>query len=175
MIFRKFILILLIFGVSEIYGQPSNDESFLKKKHLKYLAPKLKGRNLGRTVIFGDLNGDGIKDAFIDWCVEATDDDRFAGGGNALMFLSCIDEGFSVYIRKGGEYVLTTNKSKDSFTDYDFSYQANKIINGKIICSTNKYANNDPRCCPSLVSTIYLIFKDNKIIKPEQNPKITKQ
>jgi len=168
-----FAIALLAANIS--FGQTSPDEALLKKKHLQYLTPRLDGRTAKMEILFGDLNGDGVKDAFIDWCIEATDDDRDAGGGNALMFLQCMEEGFAVYIKTENEYVISADKGKSYFTDEGFSFEAEKIENGKIICSNLSYADDDPRCCPSLIRTIYLVFKNNKIEKPEQNVKVTKK
>jgi hypothetical protein len=168
-------LAVIILTTNILFGQNSNDEALLKKKQLQYLTPRLDGRTAKMKVLFGDLNGDGIKDAFIDWCIEATDNDRDAGGGNALMFLQCEEEGFTVYIKTGKEYVLIADKGKDNFTDEGFAYDAYKIENEKIFCSNISYADDDPRCCPSLKRTIYLIFQNNKIMKPDQKVKVTKQ
>jgi hypothetical protein len=176
MISRQIItLAVSILATNISFGQTQNDIAILKKKHLQYLTPRLDGRRPNMTIIFGDLNGDGIKDAFIDWCIEANDEDRDVGGGNALMFLDCMEEGFSVYIKKGNEYVLTADKGKDYFTDEGFPYNADKIEKGKIFCSNISYAEDDGRCCPSLKRTIYLVFKNNKIVKPDQIAKVTKE
>jgi hypothetical protein len=173
---KKILSVALTLIVTSIsIGQTSNDNALLKKKHLQYLTPRLEGRTAKMKILFGDLNGDGIKEAFIDWCIEASDKDRDAGGGNALMFLQCMEEGFAVYIKKGNDYVLLADKGKNYFTDEGFSFDAEKIENGKIICFNLSYADKDPRCCPSLKRTIYLVFKNNKIVKPEQTAKVTKQ
>lgn len=168
-------LMVAIIATNIAFGQSTNDEALLKKKHLQYLTPRLDGRTVKMTIIFGDLNGDGLKDAFIDWCIEATDNDRDAGGGNALMFLECMEHGFSAYIKTGNEYVLAADKGKDNFSDEGFSYNAEKIENGKIICSGIAYADDDPRCCPSLKRSVFLVFSNNKIVKPDQTAKVTKQ
>ena len=173
---RKFLTIAIVFLATNIaLGQSQSDEILLKEKHLQYLTPRLDGRTAKMKILFGDLNGDGIKDAFIDWCIEATDNDRDAGGGNALMFLQCMEEGFAVYIKTGNNYILTVDKGKDYFSDEGFAYEADKIESGKIICSNIFYANDDPRCCPSLIRTIYLVFMNNKIVKPDQIPQVTKK
>jgi hypothetical protein len=168
-------LAVAILATNIVFGQNANDTALLKKKHLQYITPRLDGRSAKMTILFGDLNGDGIKDAFIDYCIEATDQDTDAGGGNALMFLQCMGQGFAVYIKTGSEYVLKADKGKDYFTDEGFAYDADKIENGKIICSNISYADDDPRCCPSLKRRIYLVFQNNKIVKPEQKVVVSKQ
>ena len=76
---RKFLTIAIVFLATNIaLGQSQSDEILLKEKHLQYLTPRLDGRTAKMKILFGDLNGDGIKDAFIDWCIEATDNDRDA-------------------------------------------------------------------------------------------------
>lgn len=175
MIARQILVIFVAILTANIsLGQKPNDIALLRKKHLQYLTPRLEGRTSKMKVIFGDLNGDGVNDAFIDWCIEATDDDQDAGGGNALMFLQCVKEGFSVYIKTGNDYVLMADKLKNNFTDEGFSYEADKIDNGKIFCYNTSYAEDDPRCCPSLKRKIYLVFKGNKIVKPTQKVNVTK-
>jgi hypothetical protein len=167
--------VFAVLAVNISFGQTANDVALLKKKHLQYLTPRLDGRTAKMKILLGDLNNDGVKDAFVDWCIEATDEDRDAGGGNALMFLKCMEEGFSVYIKTGNEYVLLADKGKSYFTDEGFSFDAAKIEKGKIFCSNLSYADDDPRCCPSLKKTIYLVFKNSKIEMPEQIVKVTKQ
>jgi hypothetical protein len=156
-------------------GQNQNDEAALMKKHLQYLTPRLDGRIAKMTILFGDLNGDGVNDAFIDWCIEATENDQDVGGGNALMFLKCVEEGFSVYMKTGNDYLLKADKRKDNFNDEGFLYCADKIENRKIICSSTSYAEDDPRCCPSLKRIFYLVFENDEILKPGQKVKVIKQ
>jgi hypothetical protein len=70
---------IALFAANISFAQTSTDEALLKKKHLQYLTPRLDGRTAKMKILFGDLNGDGVKDAFIDWCIEATDNDRNVG------------------------------------------------------------------------------------------------
>ena len=81
---------------------------------------------------------------------------------------------FTFYIHKNNSYELVADKNKNNFTDEGFSYQVEKIENGKIICSCSAYSDDDPRCCPSLKRTIYLKITGNKIEMPDQKVKISK-
>jgi hypothetical protein len=146
-------------------GNSQTDEIFLKKKHLNYLSTRRDGRTVKMEILFGDLNSDGVKDAFIDWCIEANDADRNVGGGNALMSLACIEEGFSVYINTGNNYVLSAENGKDKFTEGEPNCTVDSIENGKIICSILSYTDSDPRCCPSMKKTFYLVLKNNILVK----------
>ena len=121
------------------------------------------------------MNDDSIADAFVDYCIEATDKDRDVGGGNAMMNLQCMVEGFSVYIKVATEWVLKADKVKDDFTDEGLSYNAEKVIDNKIYCSNHSFADGDARCCPSLKRTMYLMYESEKIIKPEQIIQETKE
>jgi len=167
---------LLFFMGLVMFGDPfdagAQTDGFreeIEQQQRKYLEPKADRRTISMTTLFGDLNGDSLADAFVDWCIDATDDDRDAGGGNALMFISCIESGFAVYIRMGSTFRKVTDVS-----DYDFSeagffpFGAERITNGKIICTSSGYAEDDPRCCPSLKGSIYLRLINYKLVKPSQ-------
>src|SRR5688572_5054796 len=118
---KSYFTLVFIFLATLSSAQSKSDESAIKKKHLQYLTPRLDGRNAKIKIHFGDLDGDGLKDAFIDWCIEATDDDRDVGGGNAMAFLMCREAGFSVYINTDNGFVLMADKDKDYFTDEGFA------------------------------------------------------
>jgi hypothetical protein len=171
---KSFLTLLFVSCAALAFGQSKADEATIKKKHLQYLTPRLDGRKAKMKIFFDDLNKDGLKDAFIDWCIEATDDDRDVGGGNALSFLQCMENGFSVYINTGGSFVLKADKDKDYFTDEGFAYDVDKVGNEKVYCSNMAYAEGDGRSWPTLKRSMYLKFENGKIVKPDQKVKVTK-
>lgn len=145
----------------------------ITKIHKKYLDKLSKGRNIKMNILFEDLNGDKMHDAFIDYCIEPSADDLDTGGGNAMMNMECWDSGFSVYINSKNGFELKDNINKYNLESEGLEYKVEKIVNDKIICSNSAFAIDDARCCPSLKHTIFLEFKNNKIIKPKQKIKIS--
>jgi hypothetical protein len=156
---------------TEIIGTELRDiVSYLDKKQTLFLAPLIDGRSVMTRSYFGDLNGDGIEDALVEWGLMARGKELDNGGGNANISPYFM-RGFSVYLKIGNAYVLKADKRDDSFEEENLSnYMVESIENGKIICSTPSYADADPRCCPSLKETIFLVFQNNEILKPNQVP-----
>jgi hypothetical protein len=145
----------------------------ITKLHKKFLDKISKGRNVKMNILFEDLNGDKIRDAFIDYCIEPSADDFDTGGGNAMMNMECWESGFSVYINSKNGFELKDNIDKYNLESEGLEYKVDKIENNKIICSNSAFAIEDARCCPSLKHTIFLKFINNKIIKPKQKIKIS--
>ena len=147
----------------------------LEQRHRQYLAPKAKDHSVSIRTFFGDLNGDGVSDALLEWCIDATDEDRGAGGGNALMLMSCLESGFAVYLRNGTTFRLAADVSPDGFAEPGYlPFNVESIKDGKVYCTATGYADEDPRCCPSLNGTIYLKWDGNKLVRPAQQVMITK-
>lgn len=163
-------LALLAVTTTTVFGQ-TTAEQIVKKKFKTYISPRLEGHPLKTNVIQGDLNGDNQTDFLIDYCIQATEEDRDVGGGNALMNLACIDEGIAVYLKQGIDYVLTVDKSKEAFKAFeDISFDIKKIEVGFIVCETTGYKDDDPRCCPTLKKTVYLKLMNGKLEKSTTTP-----
>lgn len=166
-----FSIILSLFFIFNTIAQESSDRTLIQKKQLDLLKSIKGKRKVKSKILFGDLNGDGIKDAFVDWCVEATDKDRDVGGGNALMNLVCMEEGFTVYLKVNNSYEMAYNTNKDFlYKQYGSEFTVDKIIDNRILCSGLFYADDDPRCCPSLNKTIYFVYRNKKLVIPSQKP-----
>ena len=158
--------IITVLTLSFAVNAQSNQEQLVKRKFSDLMASQLRGRALKLTVFSGDVNNDRITDYVISYCVQATDRDRDAGGGNALANLACIQEGIAVYIKTGNDYVLKANKSMDSFkSGNEISFKVKGIFNGKIICESTGYSRKDPRCCPSLVKKSFVTYVNGKLVK----------
>lgn len=160
-------------NVSRESRNPIIDKGNILKDFSKFIRPRLTNRKLKTNVIFGDLNGDGVDDAVVDYCIEATDEDRDVGGGNALMSLECMESGFAVYVKSGNSFYLKKDRDKSYFADEGFDYKAERIQNGKIFCTNDSYEDDDPRCCPSQKGSIYLVYENGELIKPAQIRLIT--
>jgi hypothetical protein len=116
-------------------------------------------RNLKYEVLKGDLNKDGNLDYIVTYCIEATDDDRDVGGGNALANMTCVNEGmvaYLIYLTPNAR--LTTlhcdndyfSRLKESLKSGTTSFKINNInSDGTITCNTVAYKDDDARCCPS--------------------------
>jgi hypothetical protein len=160
------LVIMLLFTVHLAICQTTEEK--IKNKFSEYMTPRLDGRNLKMTVFSGDLNGDGQKDYLISYCVEATDKDKDAGGGNAMMNLTCMLDGIAVYIKSGTDYSLKAEKSMDNFkiyTEDEVSFDVVGIEKGNILCQSTAYGKDDPRCCPSIKKSVYVKYENGKLLK----------
>lgn len=167
----KKVLSLLVFMAFAIASNSqTTDEVTVKNKFTEYLTPRLDGRKLDLTVFSGDLNGDGLSDFVISYCIQATDDDRNVGGGNAMMNLVCMQEGIAVYIKSGNEYSLKAEKSMDNFkvyTENEISFKVKNIDKGRILCESTAYGPDDANCCPSVVKNVFVKYDNGKLVKQE--------
>ena len=134
------------------------DESEVKKLFLQYLPKISGGRKLnvadkwdGYEIALGDINGDNLIDAIVYYSLEPTMDD--AGGGNAILYLP----GLVAYINTGKNLIMADH------TDDFYAEGLTKIMNGVIFLAGHDYANDDPRCCPSIKTTIKFALKNNKL------------
>lgn len=112
----------------------------------------IENRTLNKSVFKGDLDGNGTEDYLVKYCIEANDDDRNAGGGNAMMNLECIDEGICIYIstEKRMWYSNTEYESLKQSMQNDISKaEILDINNGVIRFKITAFKEDDPRCCPS--------------------------
>jgi hypothetical protein len=145
----------------------------IKKLQESNIGKSAEGRNIKMDVFFGDLNADGSQDALVDYCIEATDNDR--GDGNAMIFMECWKSGFAVYKKTGDKFFLEADISKDELASEGLDLKVDKIQNGKMFCSNLTWGPDDMRCCPTIKQTIFLLFKNHKIIKPKQKAVISQQ
>ena len=167
--------LLIVTTAMTVFGQITGEQT-VKTKFKTYITPRLDGRQLKTNVLQCDLNADNQTDFVIDYCVQATDADRDAGGGNALMNLACMEEGIAVYLKQGSDYALSVDKSKEAFKEFDdISIKVIKIDGKAIVCETSGYKDDDPRCCPSLKKEIYLKLNKGKLEKSTTPPTPTGQ
>ena len=134
------------------------DKSVVKKLFLQYLPIISGGRKLnvadkwdGYEIALGDINGDNLIDAVVYYSLEPAIDD--AGGGNAILYLP----GLVAYINTGKNLIMTDH------TDDFYAEGLTKIMNGVIFLEGHDYAIDDPRCCPSIKTTIKFVLKNNKL------------
>jgi hypothetical protein len=144
-------------------------EKINKKIHNK-LSKQVEGRKINTDIFFGDIDNDGNQDAFVYYCVEPKDEDLNVGGGNAMMNMKCWESGIVSYLNKGNEFILKQLIDIYKLSDEGIvDFKAEKMENGEMICSYLTYADNDPRCCPSLKHTISLFLKNDVIYKKNIN------
>lgn len=120
----------------------------LSQKHFLSYKKKLLEKNttINSSAYTGDFTNDGREDVVIEYGIEPTD------GGNYL-----IGQGLVLYRNNGGDISFITNYKPD----YLFSFD--KVSGGNIFISKEEYAEDDPRCCPSLHKQIELTINDYKI------------
>ena len=138
------------------------NEGIVEKTFLDFL-PSIAGNRVlnkspespggkGYKIVLGDLNGDGLTDAVVDYSLEATSEDT-GGGGNAIGEIS----GLIAYTNTGKNIILA---------DHTRAFGMNRLAridNGIIILEGLTHGENDPRCCPSIKTTTRVVLKDKKL------------
>ena len=121
----------------------------IAKKHFSVYKTKLEYKDVAIGIddaYTGDFTGDGKEDVVIYYDLEPTD------GGNYMA-----GQGLVLYKNTGDNAVFITKYEPK----YLFSFD--KINNGNIYISKEDYAEDDPRCCPSIHVIMELAVNGNKI------------
>ena len=135
------------------------DKETVKKLFLKSLPDFSEGRTLSTcNIIIGDLNGDDLLDAVVDYGFEPTYEDN--GGGNAISEIP----GLIAFINNG-QSLKIVDSSEDFGGNFGSRNDLKKISNGVIILQGLDYAEEDSRCCPSIKTTTKIILRNNKLTK----------
>ena len=137
-----------------------NQKADLEKTFLEYLPDISGGRKLNNFIIkFGDLNGDGLIDSVVDYSLEPTWEDN-GGGGNAISEIS----GIIIFVNSGNAFTLADH-SDEFGGNFGSRNELKRINNGVIFLEGLEYTDDDPRCCPTMMTTTKLILSNNKITK----------
>ena len=137
-----------------------NQKADLEKTFLEYLPDISGGRKLNNYIIeFGDLNGDGLIDSVVDYSLEPTWEDK-GGGGNAISEIS----GIIIFINSGNAFTIADH-SDEFGGNFGSRNELKRIDNGVIFLEGLDYTEDDPRCCPTMMTTTKLILSNNKITK----------
>lgn len=135
-----------------------NLKSDVKNTFLEYLPNISDGRKLNNFIIeLGDLNGDGSTDGVVDYSLEPTWEDN-GGGGNAISEIS----GIIIFVNSGNSFTIADH-SDEFGGNFGSRNELKRINNGVIFLEGLDYKEEDPRCCPSLMTTTKLILRNNKI------------
>lgn len=121
----------------------------LAKKHFSVYKSKLEYKDVAIGIVdayTGDFTGDGKEDVVIYYSLEPTD------GGNYMS-----GQGLVLYKNTGANAVFIDKYEPKYLFTFD------KINNGNIYISKNDYAEDDPRCCPSIHVIMELTVNGNKI------------
>ena len=136
------------------------DQTIVKEIFLKFLPKFSGGRNLSTCIIkTGDLNGDSLIDAVVDYGLEPTWEDN-GGGGNAISEIS----GLVAFINNG-KTLIVADHTEEFCGNFGSRNELKKIKNGIIYLDGYSYADDDPRCCPSIQNTTKLGLINNKVIE----------
>lgn len=157
----SFCLVLAI----NVYCQDAN-EKIVIDKFSEYIAPRLDGHEFTYKIFKSDLNSDSMSDYVLDYCIQATDEDRDVGGGNAMMNYRCVQEGIAIFIQKGGKFIFEKDVDKSEFSSYeDVFFDVDEVYGNTIICEGTRYDKEDPRCCPSLRKVYRLTYSNGDLYK----------
>jgi hypothetical protein len=140
------------------------NEEVVRKAFLEYLPDISDGRSLnkyssgtndkGYKILLGDLNGDNLPDGVVDYSLEPTLEDN-GGGGNAIAEIP----GLIAFVNTGRGIIIADHSESFPLSTLK------KINNGVIILEGLAYANDDPRCCPSIKTSIKAVLRNNKLIE----------
>lgn len=134
------------------------DQALVKSAFMKYLPNISGGRKLSTSIIkLGDLNGDNLVDAVVDYGLEPTYDDN-GGGGNAIGEIP----GLVAFINTG-QALTIADHSEEFGGNFGSRNELKKINNGVIFLEGLEYSDDDPRCCPSIKTTTKVVLRNNKL------------
>ncbi len=138
----------------------SVDEALVKSTFMKYLPKISGGRELfSSNIKIGDLNGDNLIDGVVDYGLEPTWEDN-GGGGNAIGVIP----GLIAFINTG--QTLKIDDYSDEFARiFGPGNQLIKISKGVIFLEGLEYDDDDPRCCPSITTSIKIKILNNRLVK----------
>lgn len=136
------------------------DHAIVKSAFKNYLTSISGGRKLSTSIIkLGDLNGDNLIDAVIDYGLEPTLEDN-GGGGNAIGEIA----GLIAYINTG-QNLTVADHSEEFGGNFGSRNGLVKINNGVIFLEGMDYGDDDPRCCPSIKTTTKIVLRNNKLVQ----------
>ena len=104
-----------------------------------------------RTIIDGDLDGDGDEDTAVQFTIEGM------GGGNMFSFY------LAVFRNENGKFTAVTDEVIGG--KLNRSIEFTKIENGIIYFDTKDYAADDGACCPSIEGKTSYILEGNKLVE----------
>lgn len=110
----------------------------------------VKGDKSSRQTLFGDLDGDGDKDAAVSYGFEYKEGNNY---GFALM----------VFVRDDGDFKFAADEVIGG--KLNRSAEMKSIADGKINFDTLEYAPNDGSCCPSIKGKTAYVLQKNKLIE----------
>lgn len=104
----------------------------------------------GAHVMYGDVNGDGVPDAVVNYSIEPV-------GGNSY------EQYLSVYLRSNSQLVHSADMKVGA---KGMGVAAITAISGNTIyLDTLKKADSDPYCCPSIKGTAQVVLSDNRLVE----------
>lgn len=115
----------------------ASDAVQLAEKKFRQYLPKIEASQHGVLDLMephtGDFTGDGIEDIAIYFSLSSKD------GGNAL-----VSQGITLYQNTGSDVKVIGG------FDPDYLFSFSRISDNKIYIEKLEYADDDPRCCPSI-------------------------
>ena len=127
---------------------------------MKYASSISGGRALSTTVIkLGDLNGDNLTDAVVDYGFFPTYDDN-GGGGNAVSEWP----GLVAFVNTGQTLIIADHSERFG-GNFGARNELTRITDGIIFLEGLDYDDADPRCCPSIKTTTKIVLRNNKLVK----------
>lgn len=98
------------------------------------------------ALLYGDIDGDKLDDAFIAFAVEGI------GGGNFSLLFQAL------FLQRAGRFVLAAEREDGSFgLATGSSFVPSSIEYGKITGEVLQYAEDDGACCPSIRTKAALV------------------
>lgn len=132
------------------------NEAYIQQKIIKSVLNGRKWQNI--TIKMADLNGDGLQDAVADCSYPPTMEES-GGGGNAIGEIPIL----VILINNGRDLEVET-------TDFYANGQLQAVRNGGImVIRKDEYKSDDPRCCPSIPTTVNIKYSNRNLLICKNN------
>ena len=135
------------------------NEDFVKSKFFEYLKNISDNRELSNyTIKLGDLNGDNLLDAVVNFSQYPTVEERNEIGNSMLEF-----PGIITFINTGKNLRIVDHS--ESFGGIKgINLELKNISNGVIILEGKDYQDSDAMCCPSLFVRKRIVLRNDKLV-----------
>jgi hypothetical protein len=120
---------LIFFASIDVRAQANLEKAI--DLHIEKIQDDASENKEARKIIYGDVNGDGIKDAVVQYILEG------AGGGNSW------GQSIAVFLKRKGVYKMTADETVGG--KFFRSFDLLKVANREIIGATETCPDGDPQ------------------------------
>jgi len=143
------IVTLILFAAADVKAQANLEKAI--DRHIEKVREDASENKAVRKIIYGDVNGDGVKDAVVQYLLEG------AGGGNSW------GQSIAVFINRKGVYKMTADETVGG--KFFRAFKLLKIAGKEIIGATETCPAGDPQgmCDNPKKKQVKYVFLNNKL------------